>query len=132
MLSQPHKSRRPSMTQRESPRAQLQKELPTIYKYKKLHHTHAAMHDNGTARQADDRMNTLEFSQAVRGNSDLPARAWGAASTLPQRLTVRAMDAPSRPQPVPTSARSSANIRGRENSQVDLIDLAKIGSTRWE
>jgi len=34
VLSPPHKSRRPSMTPRESPRAQLQKELPSMYKYK--------------------------------------------------------------------------------------------------
>jgi len=39
------------------------------------------MHDNGTAQQADDRIRTPGISQAVRGNSDLPARAWGAAST---------------------------------------------------
>jgi len=56
------------------------------------------MHDNGRARQADDSISTPGISQAVRGNSDLPARAWGAASTLPQRPTVRAMDASSRPQ----------------------------------
>jgi len=90
------------------------------------------MHDNGTAKQADDRINTPGISQAVRGNSDIPARTWGAASTLPQRPTVRTMDAPSRPQPVPTSARSSADIRGRENGEVDLINLAEVGSTRWE
>ena len=71
------------MTPRKSPRAQLQKELPSIYKYKQLHHTHTAMHDNGTAKQADDRISTSGLSQAVRGNSDLPARAWGAASTPP-------------------------------------------------
>jgi len=41
------------------------------------------MHVNGTAKQADDRIITPGVSQAVRGNSDLPARAWGAASTLP-------------------------------------------------
>jgi len=97
MLSPPHKSQRPSMTPRESPRAQLQKELPSIYKYKYLHYTHTAMRDNGTAKQADDRNSTPGIIQAVRGNSDLPARAWGAASTLPQRPTVRAMEAPSRP-----------------------------------
>jgi len=56
------------------------------------------MHDNGTAKQADDRISTPETSPAVRGNSDSPARAWGAASTLPQRPTVRAMDASSRTQ----------------------------------
>jgi len=39
------------------------------------------MHDNGTAKQADDRISTPGISQAVRGNSDLPARAWRAAST---------------------------------------------------
>jgi len=44
------------------------------------------------------------------------------------------MDAASRPQPVPTSARFSANIRGREkkNGEVDLINLAEIGSIFWE
>jgi len=45
---------------------------------------------------------------------------------------------PSAPQSAPWtlchsySARSSANIRDRENGQVHLIDLAEIGSTRWE
>jgi len=90
------------------------------------------MQDNGTAKQADDRISTLGISQAIRGNSYVPARAWGAVSTLPQRPTVRAMVALSRPQPVPTIARSFANIRRRENGEVDFIDLAEIGSTRWE
>jgi len=81
MLSPPHKSRRPSMTPRECPRAQRQNELPSIFKYKYLNHTHTAMHDNGTAKQADDRKSTLGIGQTVRGKSDLPARAWGAAST---------------------------------------------------
>jgi len=39
------------------------------------------MHVNGTAKQADDRISIPGTSQAVRGNSDLPAPAWGAAST---------------------------------------------------
>ena len=39
------------------------------------------MHDNGTAKQAGDSISTPGISQAVRGNSDLPARVWGAAST---------------------------------------------------
>jgi len=38
------------------------------------------MHDNATAKQADDRISTPGIIQAVRGNSDLPARFWGAAS----------------------------------------------------
>jgi len=40
------------------------------------------MHDNGTGKQAGDRISTPGTIQAVRGNSDLPARAWGAASAL--------------------------------------------------
>jgi len=40
------------------------------------------MHVNGAAEQADDRISSPGISQAVRGNSDLPARAWGAASTV--------------------------------------------------
>jgi len=40
------------------------------------------MHINGTAKQADDRICTPGMSQAVRSDSDLPARAWEAASTL--------------------------------------------------
>jgi len=83
MLSPPRQSQRSSVTPRASPRAQLQKELPSTYKYKYLHHTHTAMHDNGTANQADDRISTPGNSQAVRCNSDSPAWAWGAASTLP-------------------------------------------------
>ena len=76
-----HKSRRPSRSPRESPRAQLQNELPSRYKYKKLQHTHTAMHVKGTDKQADHRISTPGNIQAVRGNSDLPVRAWGAAST---------------------------------------------------
>jgi len=45
---------------------------------------------------------------------------------------------PSAPQSAPwklrhgKGARSFANIRDRENGQVDLIDLAEIRSTWWE
>jgi len=39
------------------------------------------MHVNGAAKQADDPMKTPESRQAVRGNLNVPARAWGAAST---------------------------------------------------
>ena len=80
------------------------------------------MHDNGTAAQADDRISTPGISQAVRGNSDLPARAWGAASTLPQRPTVHAMEAPSRPG----CEIFRQHPRSKKNGQVDLIDLAEI------
>jgi len=76
-----HKSRRPSRSPRESPRAQLQKELPSRYKYKQLQHPHTAMHVKGTDKQADHRVSTPGIIQAVRSNSDLPVRAWGAAST---------------------------------------------------
>jgi len=86
------------------------------------------MHDNGTAKQADHRISPPIIRQAVRGNSDLPARAWGAASTLPQRTTVRAMKAPSRPQ----CEMFHQHPRSRKHGEVDLIDLAEIGSTRWE
>jgi len=48
------------------------------------------MHVNGTAKQADDRISIPGISQAVRGNSDLPARAWGAAST-PANVLVMAV-----------------------------------------
>jgi len=44
------------------------------------------MHDNGTVKQADDRISTPDISQAVRGNSNVPARACGAASTAPTIL----------------------------------------------
>ena len=50
------------------------------------------MHVKGTDKQADHRINTPGTIQAVRSNSDLPVRAWGAASTLP---------------PAPQSAQSS-------------------------
>jgi len=87
------------------------------------------MHDNGTAKQVDDRISTPGISQAVRGHSDLPARAWGAASTLPQRPTVRAIKAPSRPQ----SEIFHQHPRSRKkNGEVDLNDSAEIGSSRWE
>jgi len=75
MLLPPHTSRRPSRSARESPRAQLQSELPSRYKYKELQQAHTAMHVNGTARQADDRTRTAGVSQAVRGYSDSLARA---------------------------------------------------------
>ena len=45
---------------------------------------------------------------------------------------------PSAPQSAPWtlrhghSARSSANIRDRENGKVDLIDFAEVGLTCWE
>jgi len=71
------------MTPRESLRAQLQSELPSRNMYKSLQYTHTAMHVNGKAKQADDGINAPGISQAVRGHSDLPARALGAASTLP-------------------------------------------------
>ena len=48
------------------------------------------MHVKGTDKQADHRINTPGIIQAVRSNSDLPVRAWGAASTggaLQERLT---------------------------------------------
>ena len=77
------------------------------------------MHDNGTAKQADDRISTPGIIQAVRGNSDVPARACGLPENSPQRPTAQAMDAPARPQPVPTSARCPAKIRGRANAEVD-------------
>jgi len=47
------------------------------------------MHDNGTAKQADDRISTPGIIQAVRGNSNLPARAWGAATTRTMRSTAQ-------------------------------------------
>ena len=73
------------------------------------------MHVNGTDKEADYLISTPEIIQAVRGSSDLPVRAWGAASTLPPApRTVRTIDAPARPQPVPTSAKSPAKIRSRE------------------
>jgi len=37
----------------------------------------------GTDKQGDGSIITRVIIQAVRGNSELPARAWGAASTLP-------------------------------------------------
>jgi len=43
------------------------------------------MHVKGTDKQADDRISTLEISQAVRGTSDLPARAWGCLNTPPDK-----------------------------------------------
>jgi len=39
------------------------------------------MHVEGTDKQADHRISTPELIQAVRSNSDLSVRAWGAAST---------------------------------------------------
>jgi len=41
------------------------------------------MHVKGTDKQADHRINTPGVIQAVRGSSELPVQAWGAASTLP-------------------------------------------------
>ena len=76
-----HKSRRPSSSLRESPRAQLQNEHPSRCKYKYLPHPHTAMHVKGTDKQADHCISTPGLMQAVRSNSDLLVRAWGAAST---------------------------------------------------
>jgi len=86
MLSPPHKSRRPSRSPRESPRAQLQNELPSRDPYKSVHYPKTAMHVKGADKQADVRISTPGITQAVRGNSELPVRAWGAASTLPPAL----------------------------------------------
>ena len=44
------------------------------------------MHVKGTEKQAKDRIRTLGITQAVRSISDLPVRAWRAASTLPPAL----------------------------------------------
>jgi len=41
------------------------------------------MHVTGTEKQADPRISTPGIIQAVRGNSDLPVRALGAAAALP-------------------------------------------------
>jgi len=96
-----HKSRRPSSSLRESPRAQLQNEHPSRCKYKYLPHPHTAMHVKGTGKQADHRTSTPGIMQAVRGSSDLPARAWGSASILP---------------PAPQSAQSTLQ-RGHSRSR---------------
>jgi len=87
MLSPLHKSRRPWRSQRESPGAQLQSDRPPRYKNMSIHHTHTAMHDNGTA---------MKFTKAVRGDFDVPARAWQAAST--RALTTGMGVAPAPPQ----------------------------------
>ena len=39
------------------------------------------MHVKGTDKKADHRISTPGSIQALRSNSDLPVRAWGAAST---------------------------------------------------
>jgi len=78
-----HKSRRSSSSPRESSRAQLQNELPSRCKYKELQHPRTAVHVKGTDKQADHRTSTPGIIRAVRGSSDLPARAWRAASILP-------------------------------------------------
>jgi len=41
------------------------------------------MHVKGTDKKGDGRISAPGISQAVDGNSELPARAWGARSTLP-------------------------------------------------
>ena len=107
-----HKSRRSSRSPRESPRAQLQKELPSRYKYKKLQHPHTAMHVKGTDKQADHRISTLGIVQAVRSNSDLPVRAWGAASTLP---------------PAPQSAQSSLQCDHSRSRPVQNLPPTSAG-----
>jgi len=56
-------------------------ELPSWYKYQLLHHSHTARHVKGTDKRAEDRISTPGITQTVRSNSDLPVRAWGAAST---------------------------------------------------
>lgn len=43
------------------------------------------MHVNVTAKNADGRISTHRTSQADRGESDFPARAWGAALTILRR-----------------------------------------------
>jgi len=87
MLSPHDKWRRPSRGPRESPRAQLENELPLRYKCKYLQHPHSAMHVKGTDKQVEDRRSTPGVTQAVRSISDLPVRAWGAASTGIQMIS---------------------------------------------
>jgi len=65
------------------------------------------MHDNGTAKQADNRMSNAVISQAVRGNSDFPARAWGAASTRDVAASA----------PAPASATTPAERGGCRHSR---------------
>jgi len=64
------------------------------------------MHVNGTAKQADDRISIPGISQAVRDNSDLPARAWGAAST--RRFIRLALKQPARAVVIKTNQLPSA------------------------
>jgi len=47
------------------------------------------MHVKGTGKQADHRISTSGIIQAVLSNSDLPVRAWGAASTITGRETLQ-------------------------------------------
>jgi len=110
MRSPPRKSRRPWRSPRESPQAQFQSELPSRYKYQELHHPHKAMHVNGTAKYADGGMSTPVNSQAVRGNFDLPRWLGKLPQHSPQHLTVRAMNASARPQPVPTIVTTPAGV----------------------
>jgi len=48
-----------------------------------VNHVHMRAPSRMDLSSCFDRISTPGISQAVRGNSDLPARAWGAASTLP-------------------------------------------------
>jgi len=87
--SPPNRLRRPTNSPRESRRALLQSELHSVYKHKKLHHTNTETHVNGSPNSANDSINTTQISQAVRGHSELPARTWGAASTVPVFVSSR-------------------------------------------
>jgi len=87
------------------------------------------MHDNGTAKPADDRISTPGIIQAVRGNSDLPARAWGAASTslvlfvieyLP-RICV-SLHLPLRMKPPPLHRRASTGHRATLLTHFTAVD----------
>jgi len=84
------------------------------------------MHVKGTDKQADHCISTPEIVQAVRGNSDLPVRAWEGCLNTPPSTPVRTIDAPARPQPVPTSAKYPARIRSRENAPVPSSTTGRI------
>ena len=79
---------------------------------------------NGAAKKADDRKGPHGISQAVRGNSNLPGRAWKVASTLPP--------APNRPRHGPISASPTRPDQGdtsRQNRQSSKCIL--LSSRFW-
>jgi len=89
MLLAPYKSRRPSRSPQESPRAQLQNELPSRYMYESVHSSRTAMPVEGTGKSGDDRINILELARQSAVTPNYQRGLGGLPQHSPQRPSRR-------------------------------------------